>query len=162
MLEKLQTDVADFILQELIKELGYQGHIASGKLLDSLEVEVTEAAGLFSIDGRYLTYGKYVETGRKAGVKRVPIDALIEWIRVKRLDLRGKSERSVAFAIQAAIFKKGIPTDGDETKKRFVGRTLDRLESEIINRVDKIVSDFVQIEFDNIIAREQKELNRAA
>ena len=54
-------------------------------------------------------YAKYVISGRRAGAKKVPISALIKWIKQKGLTPRaGQSINQLAFAIQTAIFKRGI------------------------------------------------------
>ncbi len=162
MLARLKSEVGDFLKGKLNAELEAQGHKATGNLADSIEITIKRFLDGWEIQGRFLHYGKYVDTGRAAGVKRVPLDALIEWIRVKRMDLRGKSERSVAFAIQTAIFKKGIPTDGDERKKRWISRTLEDNEQEIFDRIQPIMYQFVTVEFNNLVERTQKLLNEQA
>jgi len=159
LIERLKTGVADFLQAELVKELVSQGHEATGKLKESIEVSVRKSIDNVSIRGEFAFYGEYVDRGRKAGGKKVPIDVLIEWIRVKKLSLNGKREKDVAFAIQNSIHKKGIPTDGDRRKKRFVSRTLDKHENEIIARVDEIVSGFMFVQFNNLIERSQKEFD---
>jgi hypothetical protein len=63
------------------------------------------------IEGKSLLYGRYVDSGRRAGIKRVPIDALIGWIRVKGIPLNGRKERDLAYAIQLKIWKNGIPSN---------------------------------------------------
>ena len=132
-------------LENMIKEeLQSQNHIAKKNLYNSIEVIVAQEIGGWKIVGKYLYYGDFVESGRKAGVKRVPLDVLIEWIKDKKINLRGKDERSVAFAIQAAIFKKGIPTDGDDKKKKFVSRTLEDNEKQI----EKMIRDAVYVLFE--------------
>lgn len=160
MLERLKSEVAEWLKAKLNKELEEQGHIATGNLANSIEVTIKRFLDGWEIQGFFLHYGKYVDTGRRAGVKRVPLDALIEWMRVKKMDLRGKSERSVAFAIQTAIFKKGIPTDGDERKKRWISRTLEDNEQEIFDRIQPIMYQFVEVEFTNMIERTRTLLNQ--
>lgn len=160
MLERLQKEVGDWLKLELQKSLEDQGHVATGRLKESIDVEVTQAVDLFSIDGRMLTYGKYVDRGRKAGVKKVPIDALYLWVRAKKLDLRGKSALSVAYAIQQSIFKKGIPTDGDEKKLRFLSGKLEEMEGQISDRISAIVNNVIEIEFTNMIERERRLINQ--
>jgi len=150
--------IARFLQQEVITELEQQGHIATGNLKDSIEAAIEEYAGGFKIVGRYLYYGEYVDTGRKPGTKRVPIDALIAWIRVKKINLNGKRERDVAFAIQTAIFKKGIPTDGDDKKKRFVSRTLEATEGELKAMIESVFYRIVKLSVENMIEETQKEL----
>ena len=160
MLEKLQQ-VADFIKREIQDELVAQGHEATGRLKESISVEVTQAFDLISIDGRFVYYGRYVDQGRRAGVKRVPIDALLEWIKIKRLSAPGKTPRSLAFAIQTAIYKRGIPTDGDSRKKRFVSGTLERIEPDISVKIQEIVSGYLEFEFYNMIERTQRSFDNA-
>ena len=159
ILERL-NEVAKFISIELKQELEAQGHNASGELGKSIDVATKELVNGFVIQGSFVFYGKFVDTGRKAGGKKVPIDALIEWIRVKRIDLRGKKERSVAFAIQNSIHKKGIPTDGDQRKKRWISGTLERIEGDIASMIQTIVEDFVTLEFNNIIEKTRKEFTQ--
>lgn len=100
--------IAKFLYKELLDELIKRKHIAKGNLAHSLQVLVLDAVGGFNIQGQYVHYGRYVETGRKANVTAVPIAALIEWIRAKKLNITGKGERADAFAVQGAIKKHGI------------------------------------------------------
>jgi len=54
-------------------------------------------------------YGQYLDRGRNPGVKKVPIAALLGWIKAKKIKPKpGQSENSLAFAIQNSIFKRGI------------------------------------------------------
>lgn len=93
--------IAKFLYTELINELTKRDHVASQKLLRSTEVLVMDIVGGFDIRGQYLYYGRFVETGRKANANLVPIKALIEWIRYKKLRLN-------PWAVQKSIQKKGI------------------------------------------------------
>jgi hypothetical protein len=66
---------------------------------------------------RQADYFNNVNRGRKAGVKRVPISALMQWIKVRGLKGRDKKGRfmsttNLAWAIQTNIFKYGVrPTN---------------------------------------------------
>lgn len=54
-------------------------------------------------------YLKYIETGRKAGVRKVPISALIFW--AKRYQVKpmpGQTITGMCFAIQTGIYRNGI------------------------------------------------------
>ena len=63
-------------------------------------------------------YAQYVDGGRVIGAKKVPISALIKWIRRYRVAGRNTKGRfvkrtsdsvnSLAFAIQTSIYKNGI------------------------------------------------------
>lgn len=156
MLRSLLAFLAGDLKDWLINELERQGHTATNDLLNSIEVAINEIGNGFEITGEYLYYGRFVDTGRRAGTKKVPISALLDWIRVKKIDLRGNSEKSVAFAIQTAIFKKGIPTDGDKSKLRWMSGTLEAKEEEIDKRVREIAGTYVDTVFDNMIENTKK------
>lgn len=158
MLAKMQSYVADWLRGEIQKALELQGHVATGKLKESIDVQVTQAVDLFSIDGRFIRYGKFVDTGTKGG-GWVPIEMMIAWVRIKKVSFAGKSELQTAKLIQWKIFKKGSPTNGDEKKKRFLSLTLEQQESEIIKRITEVVGDFITIEFFNMIEKVQKEFD---
>lgn len=157
MKKELQP-IADFLQDAIKNELRNQRHIAKGKLYDSIEVVVKQEVGSWKIQGNYLYYGDYVEKGRQPGVKRVPVDVLIEWIRDKKINLQGQDERSVAFRIQNAIFKKGIPTDGDPNKKRFVGRTLEENEDTITEMIREAVYVLFEASINHFIDNMNKQI----
>ena len=59
-------------------------------------------------------YWKYIERGRQAGSKMPPIDAIENWIEVKRIvpkEINGKvpTIRQLAFLISRKISRDGIP-----------------------------------------------------
>lgn len=147
------------IKQNLILELQRQGHRATGDLINSLDVVTEQISGAVSIVGRYVYYGRFVDTGRNAGLKGVPIDALIAWIRVKNIDLMGNSEKSVAFAIMNAIKKHGIPTNRDMSKRRFMSGTLERMETQIFDRITEAYGRAVEKEIVNLIEQTQTSIN---
>ena len=133
-------------------ELTKQGHVATGKLLESIKVAVLHTAIGDTIEGRGATYSKYVDWGRKPGGYRVPIDALIAWIEVKGM-ATGEKAISLAWAIQYSIWKNGVPTNKDKGKTQFVTRTLEGNKSKIFTDVSKAVNDFYMIELRNIITQ---------
>ena len=91
------------------------------QLLSSEAVQVAQQRGAGGQFGSYgLTivaqdYLQWLDTGRKPGGKKVPIQALIQFVRQRGLN-RGKGGRftgaasisSIAYAIQQSIFKHGI------------------------------------------------------
>ena len=147
------------IKEQLIAELTRQGHKASGALLDSIDVALEQTVYSITIFGRFAYYGPYVDYGRNASIKRVPIDALIEWIRIKKMDLKGKSEQQVAFAIQMSIFKKGIPTDRNIGKKRFMSGTLEKMEEYILTGITDAFGKYVEAEIFNIVETTRTSVN---
>ena len=89
------------------------GHYASGRLNDSLSAKVWADAEsvTVTIDGE--AYAKYLNTGTRPHWP--PVDAILEWIRVKpvlpRPMANGKlpTERQLAFLIGRKISKYGTP-----------------------------------------------------
>ena len=94
---------------------GQGDKIASGTLYDSIQGDVEiDADGNPVAVLYYADYFKYVNKGRKKEVKnRVPIPALLEWIKIRGIRGRNKKGKfipnlSLAFAIRTNIFKYGI------------------------------------------------------
>ena len=87
---------------------------ASGQLYNSIQgtIEIGPNGEPIALI-QYQDYFNNVNRGRKAGVKRVPLDALMEWIKVRGLKGRDKKGRfmsttNLAWAIQTNIFKYGV------------------------------------------------------
>lgn len=86
---------------------------ASGDLYNSLTATVKNTKDGPELTITYADYFKYVNLGRKAGKKFVPIPAILEWIKVRGIKGRNKKGRfiprlSFAFAIRQSIYKYGI------------------------------------------------------
>lgn len=100
---------------ELVKAVQFvmvnNGVDKNSKLVQSIQWE-QESEGVFIMLAN--DYYEYVSTGRRARARKVPIMALIQWIKDKRLKGRSKktgrfiSDNSLAFAIQTSIYKHGI------------------------------------------------------
>jgi hypothetical protein len=155
--ETLLQPLCDFLESELKGELERQGHVATGRLRDSIKVAVLKSANGLTIEGKGSEISKYVDWGRKPGGKRVPIQALVGWIQVKGI-ASGKRAVQIAWAVQYSIWKNGIPTNKDEGKKMFVSRTLEKNKDKIFSEVRNFVDGFYNIELSNII-REVRETN---
>jgi hypothetical protein len=139
-----------FELAKLIKEFmiaeaekgGKHKFRADGKagIVQSTKVE-------FTVDGveiELAEHAQYINNGRKAGAKKVPIGALIKWLKRYRVVSRDKktgkyqksSEGSInaaAYAIQQSIFKNGIKA------RPFIEKTLDFAEDLISEVIDEIM-----------------------
>ncbi len=89
--------------------------------------------------------------GRKPGARKVPISALIKWIKryrlklnVQKRDARGRFRKidininSLAFAIQTSIFKKGI-----KPKRKLFDDFLDGKEDIIAQLIDEAILEIV-------------------
>ena len=97
---------------------GVGNKYASGQLYNSLSGSIEIGANGEPIALiQYADYFNNVNFGRRAGVKRVPLSALIEWIKIRGLKGRDKKGRfmsttNLAWAIQTNIFKYGVrPTN---------------------------------------------------
>jgi hypothetical protein len=98
-----------FLVDELRKELAEQGHNTSKMTLsDSIRYEIVGNDLFFYARD----YAKYVDSGRAKEVKRIPIDALAQWVELRGI-ATGESEiKSMAYAIQTKIYQEGSPTLG--------------------------------------------------
>ena len=122
------TDVGRAICLEMVRLLDNGPHGALRRnsalrkqLLSAGAVKVAQQRGA---GGKFGTYGLtivaqdyllWLDTGRKPGGKKVPISALIQFVKNRGLarDKRGRyaggdSVNRIAWAIQASIFKYGI------------------------------------------------------
>ena len=137
-------------------ELLNTGHVASEALFNSIESVVERTMSGVTITAQGLYYAKWVNSGRpsikkKPDIKGVPISVLIDWIRRCKIDLRGKREESVAYAMQISIRQKGIrpaPFIDKSIRKferskfienhieQFMGQYLDELLQTIFNELD--------------------------
>jgi len=70
-LKKLGT----FLVTELSKELLAQGHKATGKLINSIESDAVISPDKATLQISFEDYGIFVDSGRKKGGKKVPIQA---------------------------------------------------------------------------------------
>ena len=93
---------------------GMGDKVASGKLLNSIRYDVeTDSQGNPTLVLSYIDYFENVNLGRRKERKKVPISAILDWIKVRGLQGRNKKGRfiprlSFAFAIQTNIYKFGI------------------------------------------------------
>lgn len=112
-------------------------------LSESIETEVEDPD---TITAYMNEYGKYVISGRRKFVKKVPIAALLVWIAKKGIQGRNKkgrfiSRNSLAFAIQAAIYKNGI-------KPRDFAK--DAVSSEFLAMAETSILQALEAEFERI------------
>jgi hypothetical protein len=95
--------ITDAIQTALINSLRVY-HLEKSKLARTAQIKkASDGLEVYLLD-----YWKFVEAGRRAGAKKVPISVLVDWIVAKRIPTGGKSVTSLAFAIQTNIHKFGI------------------------------------------------------
>jgi hypothetical protein len=93
---------------------GMGDKVASKKLLDSIQYDVeVDTKGDAVLVLSYIDYFQNVLFGRRAEKKKVPVSAILDWIKVRGLQGRNKKGQfiprlSFAFAIQTNIYKFGI------------------------------------------------------
>jgi hypothetical protein len=146
--------IGAYIKEALIVELALQGHNATGTLINSITTNVLSTPNASILFGEFVYYGRFVDTGRRAGARRVPIDALIKWIKQKGFESVAKKIRGMAFAIQKTIFEKGISTAQSwkgEATKDFMTKTLKNLEPQITNDIEKAAEQSIEAIIDNMI-----------
>lgn len=127
-------------------ELLNQGHTASEALFNSIQSVIEHTLTGITISAQALYYAKFVNAGRKPGTKGVPIDVLVEWIRRKRLNMEGKRERSVAFAMQRSIRDKGIKPS------RFIDKSIDKFNKSkrLENKIERFMEEYAEEQLQTI------------
>ena len=95
-------------------ERGMGNKVASGKLKNSIGYEViTGNDGSPTLVLSYVDYFENVNYGRRPKKKKVPIKALLDWIKIRGIAAQNNNgipipPLSLAFAIQTNIYKFGI------------------------------------------------------
>lgn len=146
--ERLRNVVGNLVVNAAVNILtSKKGLLPKGGLAESINFRVTDKNEIEFLTAKY--YDFYVE-GRKPYAKKVPISALIKWIRRYRRklgrgrDKKGKyiSDLSYAFAIQNAIYKNGIKKKQDPLQQAL----------DISNKaIEKVVyDDFATILFEEL------------
>jgi hypothetical protein len=120
-LQKLGTLFVKMMKQKIREKIypygnpqsGVGDKYASGNLYNTLTATVMPNGDDFELVITYADYFQYVNRGRPAGVKKVPLTALLDWIKIRGIRGRDKKGRfipnlSLAFAIRQNIYKYGI------------------------------------------------------
>jgi len=126
---------------------GRGNKIATGELYDSLKSRiVTEPDKPAMLEISYADYFKYVNLGRRAGLKKVPIQALLDWIKVRKLRFRTEKGRfkkgtqlQLAFAVQTNIYKYGI------RPANIYDKALDSIEDLFDNPTPELAAEFENV-----------------
>lgn len=119
--DRLQLGL-DFLKDKIIEEITQQGHVASGKLIASVESVIQDKGSV--LVGKILLndYSYYLDKGVKA--EKIPytrgsgkksskyIDDLIAWGAIVKPSLSAKELKSFAFAVANKHKKEGNPTSG--------------------------------------------------
>ena len=150
----LLRPLASYLQSQLRSTLASQGHNSSGELSQSVEVVVRQAMEDFVVEGSALSYGLYLEQGRKVGAKGVPIDALLDWIHERNIIIEGMKDQSIAFMFQSSIKAKGIEP------ARWIETALNKSESRISTDIEAAMGRYVDQIIDTIFTQLQDNANR--
>lgn len=164
-LQSVLRYVFSYLKEQMIAELIQQGHKVSGQLIESIDSEITSSVEVVKLDGTFIYYGRFVDTGRRAGGRKVPIDALMEWIKQKQFETDIKKIKGMAFAIQQTIFKHGISQSSSwkgTTTGQFMTKTLDKNAQRISDDVKKAVQNSLESAIFSIINEiNQRQINKS-
>ena len=162
MLNQTELDeIGQFAIEELGKELIKQQHKATGDLIASLDFNIISQKLSDAIIVTMNDYGKFVNTGRKRGAAKVPIQALVDWIKQKGIESDSKKVLGIAFAIQKSIANKGTPAkpyvkwkQGNGLRRvEFIEDVIERIQLKVFQMVEKATVNKVQISIDNLVKR---------
>jgi hypothetical protein len=121
-LEAIAPILEDIIRQSLYEKryqfgfANYRGtsnKVASGTLARSVQVVTKQSQDVTVLQVLMEEYGQWVQSGRMAGKRYVPVGSLMKWIKQRGLKGRNKkgkfiTDKSFAYAIQKNINKFGI------------------------------------------------------
>lgn len=112
-LQALADEIKLFMFAEA-QASGKRKFLKSGGIIEDTKVQINKDGIKIALPD----YAQYIDGGRLPGTKKVPLDALITWIRRYRIGGRNSKGRftkrtensvnSLAFAIQTNIYKHGI------------------------------------------------------
>lgn len=162
MVAKELTLISKMIINELQAELIGQGHNATGSLVNSFKSRSILLPNSLVIEIAMNRYGGAVDKGRKAGTKKIPLEALMEWIEDRAIASGDTEKKNIAFAIQQKIFQEGSPTKGS-FKFSPNGRRKGFIDFVIDNKLQAILATFedsIFKEFDSLVTEITKDFNK--
>lgn len=153
-MENYLQDIQDLLTE--LREITIQSMAASGvKSTSDLSKSVQWYYTKDGVAMKVAEYYPWVSDGhkvvRRAGVSKVPVDALIEWIKKRNIIPTGKKTiNQLAFAIQTSIYKRGIksklPTKGKGYADKVAENVADYTAEELANYLaTEIADDLVEM-----------------
>ena len=176
--------VKNLVLRKQAEELKQQGHVDTGKLLNSLQAQIEIVEGdILEVIGEYEPYGTYLndgvpasrirparrsrKRGRSGGGQKSPRQQAIEgWLRRKVMP--GASDKEVSgryFAIVATWRKKGFPSPGGKKfaangrNTRFTDLAIMENEQQIALQTELVSYDAICLALIDELERVEKEIN---
>ena len=146
IVRKVLAKIGDKLVFQLKTELENQGHIATGRLHDSIDYEIQTLGRntVLRINAEGAPYAAIVNDGAKPHFPN--IDAIMDWMDAQGISPDdGQTKKQVAYAIAKRIQIEGIPTKGsfeyshNGKRRGFVNRVFGRnrrhIESQIVDGV---------------------------
>lgn len=160
-------DVAELLVNSVKDELRLQGHVLTGRLMDSLEVKVQNLLDGFDINLYMEDYGKILDSGTPS--ENIPyspgsgnktskyISALVQFVKLRGMASSTAKAERIAFAIAATQKKEGMPTIGSKRysirgkRTGFLSDTVDDLEGQITELLETGFDTQITVIFNNLI-----------
>jgi hypothetical protein len=107
-------DIIKETLSEKVYPFGFAGttgtsnKVASGKLRDSVKVNVVKSGDITEIQILMEYYWQWVQSGRSRGKGYVPVGSLMKWIKDRGITPNKGDIKGMAYAISKNINKFGI------------------------------------------------------
>lgn len=119
--EHMQSGL-EFLKSEIQAELEAQGHRATGKLIDEIEIIITQKTeDVMRGEIKMQDYYTYINTGTRPHWP--PFSAIYEWAKVVKRGEDDREIRSFSYAVQRTIAEQGTPTRGSFAYSRNGRRT---------------------------------------
>ena len=170
LLQTALKSTLEFVKKAIQEELEAQGHRASGKLIDTIEIKVEPFQGGWK-GGIYMQdYAFILDKG--VSPQRVPyspgsgagsskyIEALMNWIAVIKPGMSARERKSFAFAIAQKAKNEGHPTRGSYAfsrngrRKEWAKYAIDQNEKQIEQLLN--LGSYVAALVDNFVTEYQK------
>lgn len=128
--------------------------IASGKLHNSIDVQVNKFGSIYKVSCRLDEVYKYIEEGRKPG-SFPNLDAIVKWIKVKPIiprPYKGKlpTTNQLAFLIGRSIKKNGIKP------KPFINNTVESVH----NKYEQLIYSAIEKDAETFIVNKLKSITK--
>ena len=129
-----------YVWRELMSS-DYAVNVKSNTTLEftNLDVQAKIEENDFTFNLFYNDYLEYIEKGRKPKARKVPIMAIIQWMKKNFIS----DDVRVAYAIRESIYQLGIPPRpllqpfGNMLDKRFEEKLYDYIFNTITEKLDK-------------------------
>ena len=130
---QLYDSIGESLKFRIIKILSVENKVATGRLINSIDVVTGGKNGKYFIELLMERYGIYVNQGRKPGGKMPPEKAILNWMQVKGIPL------NLLWPIRKSIAINGIPG------VFFIEESIKRIENDFQKEIsDKWGNEFAE------------------